>query len=455
MISRIAVRLRWLRKKINRTHWAALLLGIRTPSGEADMPGLIMIQLDGLSRNQMERALAAGRLPFLAQLIKRGHFTLESFYSGIPSSTPAVQGEIFYGVRAAVPSFAFLRRAKGKVFRMNEASPAAEIENELVNRCPEPLLKGGCAYSNIYQGGARFSRYCAQDLAPERFFNRLRPLKGLFLCIVYAPKILRMAGLALLEFALAVFDMFKGLYQREDFFKELIFVPSRVLVCIVLREMIRFRALLDIERGVQLIHANFLGYDEQAHRRGPDSAFAHWTLLGIDRAIRDICRAAAHSTFRDYEWIIYSDHGQERSVLFPRKHGRSIEAAVREVFSRGPLAGAEFWVSRVPEILGNTFERWEQYLGFKESSRESPAEPENQIILTAQGPVGHIYLPKRPTPDEMESYARSLVEAGVPLVLLRRPDGEVAAFNCRGSWSLPEDRVEILGSEHRFLSRRT
>src|SRR5690606_28277635 len=132
-----------------------------------------------------------------------------------------------------------------------------------------PLLDGGHSYSNIYRAGAARSRYCSQDLAPDEILKRLHPIKWLVLSIVYLPKIVRMTALAVLEFALAIVDVFKGLYAKENFFRELAFVPARIVIGIVLRELIRFRILLDIERGVQVIHANFLGYDEQAHRRGP------------------------------------------------------------------------------------------------------------------------------------------------------------------------------------------
>lgn len=420
------------------------------PAGEADMPGLIILQIDGLSHTQMERAIENGNLPYLARLIRRGHFTLESFYSGIPSTTPAVQGEIFFGVRTAVPSFEFLRRRSGKVFRMYEANAAAEIEADLSEQCREPLLKGGHAYADIYGAGAARSRYCSRDL--PKFVERLSLWKGVVLTILYAPKILRMAVLALLELGLAIVDLCKGLYEREDFIKEIMFVPARVIVCIVMREMIRFRVLLDIECGVQVIHANLLGYDEQAHRRGPDSAFAHWTLKGIDRAVRDICRVAGHSNYRDYEWIIHSDHGQERTVPFSRKHGRAIDVALSEVFAKGPLAGTEFWMSRLPEIVGNTLGRYRQLLGMKPTITNMVADPKKQIIFTALGPVGHLYFPRMPAVSEMESYARDLVaQAGVPLVLLRRNDGTVSAFNPRGCWCLPEDRAEVLGADHPYL----
>ncbi len=451
MISRIAVCVRCLRRKFNRTYWVARLLGIRSPAGEAELPGLIVLQIDGLSRTEMERALESGKLPFLARLIRQGHFTLESFFSGVPSSTPSVQGEIFFGVRNAVPSFEFLHRKTGRVFRMNEAGAATEVEAVLDSKCPEPLLKDGCSYSNIYRAGAEFSRYCSQDLSPEKFLGRMSFLKGAIIAIVYAPKILRMAGLSVLEFGLALVDMCKGLFAREDFLKELAFVPSRVLVCIMLREMIRFRVLLDIERGVQVIHANFLGYDEQAHRRGPDSAFAHWTLKGIDRAARDICHAAGHSLYRDYEWIIHSDHGQERTESYLSRSGREIDVALREVFSCGPLKGRTIWVNGLPEIVGNTLNRCRRFIRMKPVSngRAAPPDPANQIVFTALGPVGQLYFPVPLTPAAMKNYARDLVAmAAVPLVLLRSADGVVHAFNKRGEWLLPEHSAEILGARH-------
>lgn len=413
-----------------------------------------MLQIDGLSRTEFERALGNGRLPFLARLIRRGHFTLESFYSGLPSTTPAVQGEIFFGIRTAVPSFEFLRRKSGRVFRMYESTAAAEIQAELEKRCSDPLLKQGRSYLNIYRGGAEFSHYCSQDTALHEVLRQLHPVKWLILSTFYAPKILRMTALVLLEFGLAVVDAFRGVFERHTFFNEMGFVPARVFFSILLRELVRFRVMLDIENGVQVIHANFVGYDEQAHRRGPDSAFAHWTLKGIDSAVRDICRAAGRSTYRDYEWIVFSDHGQERTIPFATKHGRGIDAAVREVFSRGSLAGRGIWMSWLPEVIGNALERWRHFFGMKPPGREEAAvpDPATQIVISAMGPVGHLYLPEIPPPAEMESYARDLVEtAGIPLVLILSKDTGVRAFNRRGAWKLPEDRAEILGPAHPYL----
>ncbi|MCB1133144.1 MAG: alkaline phosphatase family protein, partial [Verrucomicrobiae bacterium] len=451
MISRLHVRMRWLRRKLSRTHLAARFLGIRMPAGEAEESGLILIQLDGLSRKQFDRALSGRRLPFLSRMVRRGHFRAEDFYSGVPSTTPAVQAEIFYQEKTAVPAFQFLERGTGSVRKMYEADSARAVEERLGRGPSEPLLKGGHSYSNIYTAGAAESRYCSQDLAVDTLVQRLHPFKTLLLCLTHSVRILRIIGLALVEVVLAFVDLVKGLYEKGEFWKELSFVPARITICILVREAIRFRALLDIERGVRVIHANFLGYDEQAHRRGPSSAFAHWTLKGIDRAIRDIHRAAMRSPYREYEMIVYSDHGQEETTPYERIHGRLLEDALGEVFSHGPAAEHPVWSTRVPSPVGGTLERWMSMLKLDAPSPRQ--EPDHNIVLTAMGPLAHVYLPMPLDEARTRKYALELVRtASVPLVVLPARGGEAAAFNSRGEWSLPRDAGEVLGGNHPFAS---
>ncbi len=452
MISRFTARVRALRRLSSRAHLAARLLGLPRPVGEAELPGLILIQIDGLSREQLETAMEKGRMPFLSRLHRRGHFSLETFYSGVPSTTPAVQAEIFYGVRCAVPAFQFLHRGTGEIFRMLEATSASQIESELVASGAKPLLEGGSGYSNIYRAGAAFTRYCSEDLAPDEMMRRAHPSVWLLIGLLYAPKIVRMVGLTVLEFFIALFDAVKGLCQRERFKIEMKFVLARAVVCILLREAIRFRMIMDIERGIQVVHGNLLGYDEQAHRRGPDSAFAHWTLKGIDRTVRDLYRAMNASNYRDYEIIVYSDHGQERVVPYARKHGRELKEALDEVFSKGPLAGTFVWPRSTEEVRGLAHERVLRGLPSEKPRQGTATDPGANFIVTAMGPVGHLYFPRPLTREETEQYASDLsATAKIPLVLMPRADGKVTAINSRGFWSLPGDRAEVLGADHPFL----
>ncbi|MBL9158121.1 MAG: endonuclease/exonuclease/phosphatase family protein [Verrucomicrobiales bacterium] len=459
MISSFPTRWRWLRHKWNRTRLAARLIGHDLPEEATETPGLIMIQIDGLSRRQLEAALAAGRMPYLSRLLRRRHFSLGSFYSGVPSTTPAVQGELFYGVKAAVPSFEFLDGQTGRMFRMYEAESASEIERRLVAEGAEPLLPGAHVYSNIYRAGAAESHYCSGDLCVEGFKRRLNPLKSLLLAIVYFPTLLRGIGLTLLELVIAIGDVIGGGFSFRDLRDELGFLPARVGICIAAREAIRFRVLLDITRGVPLIHANFLGYDEQAHRRGPDSDFAHWTLKGIDHAIRDIHRAAEGSPLVAYELLVYSDHGQEHVVPYDHLHGRTVEDAIAAVFSTGITAQRQ--MARRPraerprsreEGRRRLLHQRPGHAGFG-----TPEECAEKINITAMGPIGHIYLPLEMGDQDLGDYALALVrDAAIPFVLYTsKSDEEVIVRNRRGEWRLPRDQAEVFGGDHPFLEAVT
>ncbi len=454
---------RW-RRAVSRTRWTARFL--RRPQGElSDKPGLILLQIDGLSRTQFELALARGRLPNLRRLIRRGHYAPLSFYSGLPSTTPAVQGEVMYGVRGAVPAFQYLDRRQNKVVRMFDSPTARAVAEQLAARGGPPLLEGGCSYSNIYAGGATEARFCAETLDHEP--NRLlrNPVQLIALFVLYFVKIVRVVGLALLELVIAVGDMIRGIAGREDWRSELKFVCSRVAVSIVLREYLHVAVKLAIDEGAPIIYANFLGYDEQAHRRGPDSLFAHWVLKGIDGVLGDVWRSARRSEHREYEVIVFSDHGQQRTQMYDRLRGESIQQAVQRAFAEGPLAGKQVRPaapvrSRGAELHERTrglFAARRRRAALVQRNKEAGKDPRDaadaeEILVTALGPLGHVYVPGGLAESDRPRYAARLVAGeGVPLVLYRDDAGAVRGHNRRGRWRLPEDAVQLLGPDHPFL----
>ena len=128
MIDRMEMLWRRIRRKISRSEWLIDLLGMsRTPS-TASEPGLVMIQIDGLSRPQFEKALKKGNIPFMKSLIDDERYEIHSHYPGLPSSTPSVQGELFYGQKTCVPAFSFYDSKCDRIFRMFNPSAAMEMQ---------------------------------------------------------------------------------------------------------------------------------------------------------------------------------------------------------------------------------------------------------------------------------------------------------------------------------------
>ncbi|MEJ2690059.1 MAG: alkaline phosphatase family protein, partial [Deltaproteobacteria bacterium] len=420
MIARITTFFRRWRKRVSRSEWAAKHFGAPRKRTKGDLKeGIILIQIDGLGYDQFIWALRKKRLPFLSRLLGRDEHELRRFYSGLPSSTPAVQAELFFGVRCAVPAFHYLDRNEGddRVMYDPEAVKklAATLEEGEVG-----LLAGGTGYGNILVGGAEEARFCIQGMDLQSIFHWRHPFRTFLLVFSHLDGIVRICGLTLLETLLAVVDFFRGLIHRRNIFKELRFIVARIGVCIVLREFLRLHVKLDIAAGVPIIHATFVGYDEHAHRRGPTSAFAHWTLKGIDGVIRDITKAARRSDRRHYQLVVYSDHGQEAVLPFEKLRGETIHQAVSRVFKHGPL---EEYTVRPPEEgvpYANLHLRAVNLLkqAVKQAGKVEGGKKHGDIRLTAMGPLGHLYLPKTLTAAQMEAYARGLVQdAKIPFVL--------------------------------------
>jgi len=242
--------------------------------------------------------------------------------------------------------------------------------------------------------------------------------------------------------------------------KELKFLPSRIGVTILLRELMTISAQVDAARGVPAIHLNFLAYDEHAHHRGPDSSYAHWSLKGIDGAIERVWKAARRSDRRDYSIWIYSDHGQEATTPYSEERGKPIEQAVAEVFKtlspESPVASTDQRgvQSQRARYLGPMLPR---PLRRRPAAPAQPINPDD-ITITALGPLGHIYLPRKLSNDETAAAAESLVrEQGVPIVLAVERDGDgserrLHAWTAAGRFQMPDDAAKILAPEHPFLS---
>ncbi|MBW6508581.1 MAG: alkaline phosphatase family protein [Desulfuromonadales bacterium] len=447
--------LRHLRRVFSRSVWLARLLRLPASEGSSTRPGLIMVQIDGLSQCQFEQAVARGEMPLLRRLIQREEYQSHAHYSGLPSTTPAVQSELFYGVKGAVPAFSFRDHESGHIVRMYEPEAAAKLEEHHTKTGNSPLLQEGSAYSDIFTGGAAESHFCPSSMGWGATLRAANPLVMLAFLFANLYSLLRAAVLLPLELGLALFDFARGLVRGQDFIKELTFIPTRIGICILLREFCVIGAKIDISRGLPIIHINLLGYDEQAHRRGPNSLFAHWTLKGIDDAVARLWRAANHAPWRDYEVWIYSDHGQIKVRPFDQVQGYPLVEAVKATFAKLNIAPENIHAEstssvqtrRIRLLGGNTIQRLFSVL---DGNGNIPYDI--QPIMTALGPVAHLYMEKEIAQTEKASIAAELVQTHqVPVVIRQIAPGRFRACTATAEFQLPEDIIALFGANHPFI----
>ncbi|MEW6158431.1 MAG: alkaline phosphatase family protein, partial [Verrucomicrobiota bacterium] len=436
------------RRRFSRSEWALRRLRLSPASGPSSEPGLLLIQIDGLSRDQMERAMVRGRLPFLRSLQQRQHYELTTFYSGLPSTTPAVQAELFYGVCCAVPAFSFLDRPTKRIATMYKPDWVKKVEADLQKQCTG-LLAGGSSWSNIYTGGAALeeSHFCAASIGPGDFLKSVSWWGLLSIILLHFPAVLRLLFLLVMEIFLALWDVMRGVWAGENFYQEIKFILSRLFVGVGLRELVTIGAAVDLARGLPIVHVNFLGYDEQSHRRGPDSAFAHWSLKGIDFAIKKLYIEAQRSHRREYRVWIFSDHGQERVRSFYEEFPGGIERVMHEALTQAPppqgrRTRGSMRMSRA-DWMGDRRARRRLERAQKEESLS--VEEETLFSVTALGPVGHVYLGQKTSVDEKLALAKWLVNrGGVPGVLMALSPAGGLWVHSKGVWRLPEEAREHL-----------
>ena len=78
MFAKVEAYLHRLRHRLSRSEWAIRHLGLTPTEGASEAPGLLLLQIDGFARSQLERALAARRMPFLARLLNQAALTTET-----------------------------------------------------------------------------------------------------------------------------------------------------------------------------------------------------------------------------------------------------------------------------------------------------------------------------------------------------------------------------------------
>lgn len=287
--------------------------------------GLLLIQLDGLSRPAFEEALTSGRMPFAQELLQSHDYRLHSVFSGLPSTTPSVQGELFYGVRQCVPSWTFLDPETEDVVALFDTEAAARRQAQMEGA--QGLLEGGVAYSSIFNGGAAESHLCSRDEEFGPAFQRAALTKHF---LKRLPKI----GLkALGETARALGQLASAPSAKP----ELEFLPKRVALNVLAHNYLRGAVADDLKKGVPAIYVNLLDYDCLAHLRGPRDEFALRVLPHLDRTLKRWWRAARKAD-RKYQVWIFSDHGQQLTEPFPERLAELLKPVEVVPADHGPIA---------------------------------------------------------------------------------------------------------------------
>ena len=430
--------------------------------------GLIVVQVDGMSRHALEAFIAAGWMPVVGALLASGDLRLHDWTPLLPPVTPASQAGILFGHNDGIPGFRWFEKPTGRLLVANHPEDAAEIERRLSN--DTGLLAGvGVSVGNLLAGDAPSSHLTMATMETGRQLRR--PGSG----YPVDPRAWLRIGAGI---ALELVDELAGAYmQRRDDVRPRMrrgwrFVGERIVTNVPLRVLSTSMVIHEVKQGSRLIYVDYTGYDATSHHTGPERRDTFGAAEKIDLSIGHILDAARLGP-RRYHVVILSDHGQSLGTPFRQLYGITLVQLVAAQMGEGTTfddaPGASEYsggfrrirrhvlgdriASGIEGLLGHRPGRGRPSLSRIVDGHGAPlagsADAQiGDVVVCASGNLGLIYLtaiPGRMTREAIDDRYPGLIGAlvghpGIGLLVLWSREG-VVAIGRAGTNLLDEDRV--------------
>jgi hypothetical protein len=412
-------------------------------SPPADRPrGLLVVQLDGVSREVVERALVAGQAPNLDRWLTTSH-RLHTWWSTVPSTTPASMAGFLHGDDEQVAAFRWWDRHEGRLLATSKPADSRLIEKRFAPG--QGLLRGGgAAVSTTYTGGAAESYLTMSQAVSTRRLG-----SGSDYVTFFARPFLFLSTL-LLTIGEMVKELYQGRRQRVRGVEPRIprtgaYVLLRGVTNVLLRRLNLSVVAEQMSRGRPVVYVDFVDYDEIAHHAGPERPESMDAVEGLDAVLGHLQHVAA-SVETAYELVVVSDHGQSLGRTFEQLAGVSLADRLAELMRAGDVdrvestAGEEWGPvnALVSSVLSPRRGRTDPpVLG---PDRKPVAEGLPELAVTGGGNLGMVWFPRLPSRPDVDAVSAAwpnllpglLSTPGVGLVMVLGGTGSLLVFGPRG-----------------------
>lgn len=412
-----------------------------------DVPGVIFLEIDGLSLPVLRRALRDGNAPRLARWLADGSHRLIGWETDVSSQTGASQAGILLGANDDVPAFRWVERPSGRVVSCSAPADCAEIESRLSSG-RGLLAGGGASRGNLFSGDADDVILTVSRVAAER-----RPNPGYRAFFSNGFNASRTLVLVLWEVVLEVTASLRA--RRRDVRprgrRGGLYPLVRAAMCVGVRDLVVFAVLTDMMRGRPAAYATFASYDEVAHHSGLERADTLEALRKLDQQIGRLERARRHAP-RPYEFVVLSDHGQTQGATFLQRNGYALDDLVRGALEHRPvlpLGAGDEHDSAVRRAL-------REATGMSPDGRASGIDrdlAQRPAVVLGSGNLGLVYLMEsdvRLTRERIDALHPRLLPTlrahpHIGFVLVRDDDGGTLVLGGRGERHL--ERGVVVGED--------
>ena len=120
---------------------------------ETDVPGIVFLEIDGLSLPVLRGAMRDGSAPEMARWLASGTHALAEWETDLSSQTGASQAGILLGSNENIPAFRWVEKETGVVLACSKPPDCAEIERRHSTGIGL-LREGGASRGNLLSGEA-------------------------------------------------------------------------------------------------------------------------------------------------------------------------------------------------------------------------------------------------------------------------------------------------------------
>jgi len=96
-------------------------------------PGVMFLEIDGLSQNVLQKALQGGYMPTVKRWLEGGSHRLTGWETDLSCQTGGCQPGILHGNNSNIPAFRWYEKGSGKLFSSDAPGNVAEVEKRVSN----------------------------------------------------------------------------------------------------------------------------------------------------------------------------------------------------------------------------------------------------------------------------------------------------------------------------------
>ena len=290
-------------------------------------PGVIMLEIDGLSINILKKAIEKGVMPNIKKWIDDKSHTLKGWETDLSSQTGSSQAGILHGNNKDIVAYRWVEKENNnQMIVSGKLSDAPEIERRISDG--KGLLVNGISIANMFSGDSKIPTLTSSQLnGMKNIYNKT--LDAVFLdAYNYQRLIVLFLWDIVLELKSQIVHRVKNIQPRLR--RTIVYAAVRAGANIALREATTDVLTSEILTGnIDTAYATYMGYDEIAHHSGVEDDDVWKALKYIDFQFKKLTSAIEMSD-RNYEIIVLSDHGQSKGATFKQRYGITLGNYVRK-----------------------------------------------------------------------------------------------------------------------------